>query len=106
MLCWFEGGLTDSFGALDPLEGGLALIKGIACPHYDGEVGRREAFRKLVASDGRMGWAADNSAALHFVGGRFKEAVASVRGKRAYRLKVVRSRVVETPLPVRNLRGR
>ena len=25
MLCWFEGGLTDSFGGLHPLEDGLGL---------------------------------------------------------------------------------
>jgi len=103
MLCWFEGGLTDSFGTLDPLEGGLGLIKGIACPHYDGEVGRKEAFRKLVASDRRVGWAADDSVALHFEGSRFREAVSSRPGKGAYRLSVKGSKVVESPLDVRYL---
>lgn len=38
MLCWFEDGLTDSFGELQPLNDGLGYIKGSACPHYDGRV--------------------------------------------------------------------
>ncbi|MGH7480730.1 MAG: Type 1 glutamine amidotransferase-like domain-containing protein, partial [Longimicrobiales bacterium] len=37
MLCWFEDGLTDSFGDLQRLNDGLAFIKASACPHYDGE---------------------------------------------------------------------
>src|SRR5687767_8451201 len=28
MLCWFEGGLTDSFGGIEPLHDGLGLIPG------------------------------------------------------------------------------
>jgi peptidase E len=103
MLCWFEGGLTDSFGDLRSFDDGLGLIKGIACPHYDGEIGRKEAFRKLVASDRRVGWAADDSVALHFEGRRFKEAVASRPGKSAYRLTTKRSKLIESPLDVRYL---
>jgi peptidase E len=103
MLCWFEGGLTDSFGALHPLEGSLGLVKGIACPHYDGEVGRKDAFRKLVATSGRVGWAVDDSAALHFEGARFKEGVSSRPGKNSYQLRVRGSKVVESPLETRYL---
>ena len=37
MICWFEAGVTDSFGP--QLEGldCLGLLPGSACPHYDGE---------------------------------------------------------------------
>ena len=103
MLCWFEGGLTDSFGGLHSFEDGLGLIKGTACPHYDGEAGRREAFRRLVTSDRRVGWAADDSVALHFEGGRFKEAVASRRGKGAYRLSNRGPKLIVSSLDVRFL---
>lgn len=31
MLCWFESGLTDSFGGYAPLRDGLGLLRGAAC---------------------------------------------------------------------------
>lgn len=43
MLCRFRSGLTDSFGDLRPPYDGLGLLRGAACPHYDGEPGRRAA---------------------------------------------------------------
>jgi dipeptidase E len=49
MLCWFEAGVTDSFGVRrrDPLHDGLGLLAGSACPHYDGEAQRRPTYRRL-----------------------------------------------------------
>src|SRR5262245_28967870 len=35
MVCLFNGGGTDSFGRLEPLDDGLGLIDATACPHYD-----------------------------------------------------------------------
>ena len=59
MLCWFEGGLTDSFGGLRYLEDGVGLLRGTACPHYDGEPGRHlrasaSRANSLVANDGQV----------------------------------------------------
>jgi len=64
-ICWFDSGLTDSFGpSLAPLSGGLGLLPGSFCPHFDGEPLRRPAYQRLVA-DGTLagGWAADDGAA-------------------------------------------
>ena len=37
MICWFEAGVTDSFGPqLDGMDC-LGFLPGSACPHYDGE---------------------------------------------------------------------
>ena len=48
-ICWFSHGVTDSFGTdLAPLEGGLGLVEGSFCPHYDGEALRRPRFHELV----------------------------------------------------------
>ena len=100
MNCWFEQSVTDSFGALGPLNDGLGLLAGSACPHYDGEGERRQAFRRLIeAGELSGGWAADDGAALVFDGTGVEEVVASRRGARAYR--VERGR--EEPLPVRFL---
>lgn len=103
MLCWFENGLTDSFGGFQPLRDGLGLLRGAACPHYDGEPLRQAAFRRMIKRDGMSGYAADDGAGLHFVGTRLREVVSSRPEARAYRLTVRRGKVVETPLPTRLL---
>jgi dipeptidase E len=103
MLCWFEDGLTDSFGGLERLHDGLGFIRGSACPHYDGEPGRRDAYREAIASGMRPGFAADDGVALHFVGRRLEEAVSSRPDAAAYRVAMRRGEVVETRLPVRYL---
>ena len=67
MNCWFEQSVTDSFGALAPLDDGLGLLAGSACPHYDGENERRPAYRRLIeAGELGGGVAADDGAALVF----------------------------------------
>jgi peptidase E len=103
MLCWFEGGLTDSFGGLRALDDGLGLVKGTACPHYDGESERQPAYRRLIAGGAASGYAVEDGAALHFVGTRLKEVVSSRPGAAAYRVTLRRGEVVEEPLQVRYL---
>jgi hypothetical protein len=49
MICWFEAGVTDSFGPqLEGLRDGLGFLPGSACPHYDGEELRRPVYTGLV----------------------------------------------------------
>ena len=103
MVCWFEDGLTDSFGGLRRLKDGLRFLSGSACPHYDGEPERREAYREMVGGGAPAGYAVDDGVALHFVGRRFKEAVSSRPNAAAYRVAIRRGKVTETPLPVRFL---
>ncbi len=103
MLCWFRGGVTDSFGELDALDDGLGLIDASACPHYDGEADRRPTYHRLVAAGMPAGYAADDGAALHFRGSELVGALASRTGARAYRVERVNGVVVETCLPTRTL---
>jgi dipeptidase E len=103
MICWFDGGLTDSFGGLAPLLGGVGVVEGMACPHYDGEPGRREAFQELIAERGGVGYAADDGAALHFAGTELAEVVSSRPHAAAYRLSVRRGKLTEEKLPTRYL---
>lgn len=103
MLCWFQGGLTDSFGGFKPLRDGLGLLRGVACPHYDGEPLRQAAFRRLITRHGTWGYAAEDGAGLHFVGTRLREVVISRPTARAYRLVIRRGKLVETPLRTRLL---
>ena len=54
MICWFEAGVTDSFGPqLEGMRDGLGFLPGSACPHYDGEELRRPVYtaaRRATAS--------------------------------------------------------
>jgi dipeptidase E len=86
MICWFEAGVTDSFGPqLESMEC-LGFLPGSACPHYDGEELRRPRYRELVADGFPSGWAADDDVALHFESTEFAEAVTIRPEGRAYRV--------------------
>jgi dipeptidase E len=101
-LCWFEGGITDSYGAVDGLPDGLGLLPGSMCPHFDSEPGRRPVYLRLVA-EGALppGIAADDNCGLHFRGTELVEAVSSRDGACAYRVDATG----ESPLAVRRLGG-
>jgi dipeptidase E len=103
MICWFEAGVTDSFGPqLEGMEC-LGLIPGSACPHYDGEELRRPRYHELVAGDIPGGWAADDGVALHFEGWELREAVTAVPGKAGYRVALRDGEVIEEPVEARLL---
>ena len=98
--CWFECSVTDSFGpGLAPLHDGLGLLPGSFCPHYDGEELRRPVYRELVDDGFPPGYAADDGAALHFVGTELREVVAAAPGAAAYRVE----QGTETPIAARLL---
>ena len=100
MICWFEAGVTDSFGPhLDGMRDGLGFLAGSACPHYDGEELRRPVYTKLVADGFPAGVAADDGVGLHYVGTDLAEVVSVREGARAYRVDAAG----EEPLPARLL---
>jgi dipeptidase E len=97
-ICWFEGGVTDSFGdELAPLPC-LGFLPGSNCPHYDSEPERRPTYRRLVDT-GELppGLAAEDGVAFHFIGTQLAEAVAGRPDARAFRVEPG----VEEALPVR-----
>jgi peptidase E len=99
MICWFEAGVTDSFGPeLAGMRDGLGFLPGSACPHYDGEARRRPVYRELVADGFPPGYAADDGAALHFVGTALREVVAAEEGPRAYRVEAGSEAPLDTRL--------
>lgn len=98
--CWFEACVTDSFGpSLEPLHDGLGLLPGSFCPHYDAEELRRPVYRALVDEGFPAGYAADDHAALHFVGTELREVVGAHPNTAAYRVEPGS----ETPIPARAL---
>jgi dipeptidase E len=103
MLCWFNGGVTDSFGNLDALRDGLGFIDATACPHYGGEAQRRPTYHRLVGEGLQWGYAADDGAALHFRGTELAEVIKTKAGAAAYRVELVDGQVKETRLEARLL---
>jgi len=98
MICWFEAGLTDSFGPqLEGLRDGLGFLSGSACPHYDGEELRRPVYQRLVAEGFPPGIAADDGVGLHYRGTELAEVVTAGEGASAYRVE----QGSETPLEAR-----
>ena len=85
MICWFEHGVTDSFGPQLAAMDCLGFLPGSACPHYDGEEQRRPRYRELIES-GLAGLAADDGAAFHYVGTEMPEIVTCRPGAAAYRV--------------------
>ncbi|MEK4130273.1 Type 1 glutamine amidotransferase-like domain-containing protein [Solibacillus sp. FSL W8-0474] len=98
-ICWFEEGVTDSFGdGLEPINC-LGLIQGSNCPHYDGEVERRSAFHKLVESKKiQSGIAADDGVAIHYTEQGISKIVSSRPSAKAYSVSFD-TKVIETELP-------
>ena len=105
MICWFQEGVTDSFGRENkPLAGCLELLEGSACPHYDGEEERRPAYLRLVGDGSlRPGFAADDGVALLFEGRELAEVVSSRPKGRAFRVSADGGKAREEPLAVRYL---
>jgi len=100
MICWFEAGVTDSFGPqLEGMRDGLGFLAGSACPHYDGEERRRPVYTELVAGGFPPGVAADDGVGLHFVGTELVEVISVRPSGRAYRVEPGQ----ETPLKPRPL---
>jgi dipeptidase E len=98
MICWFEAGVTDSFGPqLEGLRDGLGLLAGSACPHYDGEELRRPVYTTLVAEGFPPGVAADDGVGIRYAGTELAEVVSVREGAGAYRVDADG----DEPLPVR-----
>lgn len=102
-ICWFEHGVTDSFGHdLQPLHC-LGFLSGSNCPHYDGEPNRRPTYQRLICEGFPPGIAADDGAGLHFVEGELHAVVTSRPDARAYRVACVDETVVEQDIRSRYL---
>src|SRR5437764_13549916 len=87
MICWFEAGVTDSFGPeLTGMRDGLGFLGGSACPHYDGEGRRRPVYERLVRDGFPPGLALDDCAGAHFVGTELHAVVASTSTAGGYRV--------------------
>ena len=102
-ICWFEHGVTDSFGPqLAPMDC-LGFLPGSFCPHWDDEENRRPVYHRLLEDGFPAGYAAEAGVGLHFVDGELREVVGCDEGAKAYRMQLQGGEILETPLPTRPL---
>jgi peptidase E len=100
MICWFEAGVTDSFGPqLEGMRDGLGFLPGSACPHYDGEELRRPVYTRLVRDGFPAGIALDDGVAAHYVERELREIATDRPDAGGYRVGLDG----EEHLPVRHL---
>jgi len=100
-ICWFEQGVTDSFGPqLGPMDC-LGFLEGSLCPHWDDEELRKPVYRGLLRDGFRAGYAAEAGVGLRFVDRELREVVACEEGSKAYRVEFRDGEVVETPIEAR-----
>ncbi|MGR6542563.1 Type 1 glutamine amidotransferase-like domain-containing protein [Paenibacillus tundrae] len=98
-ICWFEEGVTDSIpGELTRLEC-LGLLKGSNCPHYDGEVNRRESYHQLLR-DNRInnGIAMDDGVAVHYKEDQIFKVISSRPNAKAYQVTIENNQVKEVEI--------
>ncbi|WP_274310042.1 Type 1 glutamine amidotransferase-like domain-containing protein [Solibacillus daqui] len=97
-ICWFEEGVTDSYGdGLEPIKC-LGFLKGSNCPHYDGEIERRPAYHKLIESKNiQSGVATYDGVAIHYKEQEISKIVSSRPNAKAYNVSF-ESQVIETEL--------
>jgi peptidase E len=86
MICWFEAGVTDSFGPQLAGMSCLGFLEGSACPHYDGEEQRRPRYRELIEGGFPEGVAAEDGVGVHYTGTTIAEVVTCRPGAAAYRV--------------------
>jgi dipeptidase E len=97
-ICWFEEGVTDSYGdGLEPLKC-LGFLGGSNCPHYDGEADRRPAYHRFIESgEVQAGIAADDGAAVHYIDRDIHKVISSRPDAKAYKV-YFKEKVHETEL--------
>ena len=101
-LCWFREGVSTFHGPPQRIEG-LGLLPWSNTVHYSSEVARREALFGWLREGMAPAYAADDGAALHFVGEEVAQVVASRACARAYRVEMRHGHVVTTQLATRYL---
>jgi peptidase E len=101
-MCWFEAGITTSSGRPRP-GGGLGILEGSLCVHYNNEPERRTAYLEAVGGGMPGGYGLDDYAGLIWEGDGRPSAVTARRGARAYRVTVSEDGVLESALPARFL---
>jgi dipeptidase E len=100
-ICWFEHGVTDSFGPQLASMECLGFLAGSFCPHWDDEEQRKPVYHGLLKDGFPGGYAAEAGVGLRFVDDELQEVLACEEGTKAYRVEQRDGEIVETPIEAR-----
>lgn len=82
-ICWFEQGITDSVWPLGVVDG-LGFLSGSACPHFDTEPERPEAYQTFVDTQkAKPGIALDDFTAAHYIDHTLHQVITTKPGQKA-----------------------
>jgi peptidase E len=96
-LCWFAEAHSGFHGTPRRVEG-LGLLPFSNSVHYESKSDHGRAYHELLRSGMRPGYAAQDGAALHFVGTELKRVVASRPSARGFRIDAKGDEVSEVGL--------
>ena len=97
-ICWFEGGLTDSWASDLKMMECMNFIPGNCAPHYDEEPERRPATKKFLENKSiDFMYGIEGGAALHFVDEIPNSAIQFKKNKYAYKVTLDGNKINESP---------
>ena len=86
-MCWFEGGVTKSFGAAGRRSRASGFLPGSLTVHPDGEPERLPVYLEAVRTGALPGgWAADDGVGLLFEDRELTRVVGARPGRTAMRV--------------------
>ncbi len=97
-ICWFEGGLTDSWASDLKMMECMNFIPGNCAPHYDEEPERRPATKKFLENKSiDFMYGIEGGAALHFVDEIPNSTIQFKKNKYAYKITLDGNKINESP---------
>ena len=98
-ICWFEQGVTDSWESELKVLDCLGVLKGVCCPHYDGEANRRPSVENFLKNKQiNDSLCIEDGAAVHYHDNQLKTAISFYDNKNAYNVKYDKNQLIEVPL--------
>ena len=103
-ICWFEGGLTDSWESDLKMMECLNFIPGNCAPHYDEEPERRPATKKFLENKSiDFMYGIEGGAALHFIDEMPNSTIRFKKNKNAYKVTFDGKKINEIPYENKDL---
>ena len=97
-ICWFEGGLTDSWVSDLKMMECMNFIPGNCAPHYDEEPERRPATKQFLENKSiDFMYGIEGGAALHFVDEIPNSTIQFKKNKYAYKVTLDGNKINESP---------
>jgi aminopeptidase N len=95
-ICWFQSGITDSWGSDLKIMPCMNFVKGTCCPHYDEEPERKPTVKKIILTNKvKKIFAIDGGAALHIKNEKYFKSVIFKRDKSSYAVSSNKGNLIE-----------